>query len=99
MEDRRLSMYVREVPEDPQKKHFYVWRNSSTKKHIATRKKITRDFKSLCGLRFLFSERAFATTTESFSEETCKRCQRCSSKKIYEWGGMWKRIVRIRRAE
>jgi hypothetical protein len=86
----------REVPEDPKKKHFYVWKDSSVKKHIATRKKLTGDFKSLCGLKFP-AAMSFAETTKVFNEETCGRCQRCSSKKVYECGGTYKRVIRIAR--
>lgn len=90
-------MFVFEVAEDPKKKHFYVWKNTSRKKHIATRSKSTGNFKTLCGLKFP-AQHSFAVTTEVFTEQTCKRCQRCSSKKFYDWGVGWKRVVRIRRA-
>ena len=68
------------------KKYFRVFRRGY-KVHLCTRKKSDGRYHSLCGRNFWERGDLFIAQIEAFEGDECKRCQFCSKKWLYEWGG------------
>ena len=87
------------VPENPRKKYFRIQKSARHKFHIAKRKKLSGNFRSLCGMIFR-AEDVPAVTIKDYKGYECGRCQRAASFLQHDhWAHSTVRIVRIRRSD